>query len=192
MRISLRSAEFSALCVALGLAWACGGGEQSPDVAARKTPSIAGTWHVTGTTVERDTGHSRDISGHLIMAQEGSHFIATFDLTTDYPTPEGKTQAHVIGKGEGEVQGAALEGSSEIQLVIGTVPGVDVGFAYVPRITTTRLVNTLKGEIQEDGSIVVESENVAAEGEENYRPTRTTLRGTRDEKAEPHERHEEG
>jgi hypothetical protein len=174
-RVGLLAAFGVVAAVGLG----CGGGEQSTDVAARKIPSIAGTWHVTGTTVEKDTGQSRAISGHLIMAQEGDRFTATFDLTTDYPTPEGPTQADVIGKGEGQVQGASLEGRSEIQLVIGTVPGVDVGFAYVPRITSTRLVNTMKGQIQDDGTIVVESENVAAEGETGYRPTRTTLRGSR-------------
>ncbi len=179
MRSSLRSGSIPALCVVVGLGWACGGAEQSPDVAARKTPSIAGTWQVTGTTVEKETGLSREVGGQLILAQDGSRFTATFDLTTDYPTPEGATQAHVIGKGEGKVSGGSLEGSSEIQLVIGTVPGVDVQFAYVPRITTKRLVNSLKGTIQDDGSIVVESENIGAEGESDYRPTRTTLRGTR-------------
>ena len=42
-----------------------------------------------------------------------------------------------------------------------------------------RLVSTWTAKFREDGTLVVELENQAAEGEENYQPTRTTLFGTR-------------
>ena len=59
-----------------------------------------------------------------------------------------------------------------------SVPGVDTGFAFVPRTVSTRIVSKVKGRLLEDGTIALEIENAPAEGEQ-YRPTRTVLAGRR-------------
>ncbi len=59
-----------------------------------------------------------------------------------------------------------------------SVPGIDSGFAFVPRYVGPRIVSTAKGERQSDGTLLIEIESNPAEGE-SYLPTRTTLRGTR-------------
>jgi hypothetical protein len=62
--------------------------------------------------------------------------------------------------------------------VISTIPGIDPGFAYIPRTTTTRLVSKSVTTLAADGTILILIENTPAPGED-YTPTRTTLRGTR-------------
>ena len=83
----------------------------------------------------------------------------------------------MIGKGSGTIEGRTLRGSAETQLVISTIPGIDPGFAYIPRTTTTRLVSKSVTTIATDGSMLILIENTAAAGE-IYAPTRTTLRGS--------------
>jgi hypothetical protein len=83
----------------------------------------------------------------------------------------------VIGKGSGTIEGRTLRGSAETQLVISTIPGIDPGFAYIPRTTTTRLVSESLTTLTADGSVLILIENSAAPGE-FYAPTRTTLQGT--------------
>ena len=63
-------------------------------------------------------------------------------------------------------------------MVISTVPGVDPGFAFIPRMVTARLVSVSKTQIESDGSVTIELENRAAPGQ-SYQPTRTKLRGVR-------------
>ena len=58
------------------------------------------------------------------------------------------------------------------------VPGVDLDFALVPWTATTRIVSTVEGKVQADGTIVFLIESKGEPGEA-YRPTRTTLRGKR-------------
>ena len=116
---------------------ACG---PEPDVAApppaqaeQEIPSIAGTYRVTGFTVEKETGKQREISGTVIMSQEGDHYTSTFNLTTLFPTPDGDLQSDVIGKGEGTIEGRILRGTATTQIVMAQVPGVDAQFAFIPR-----------------------------------------------------------
>ncbi len=58
------------------------------------------------------------------------------------------------------------------------VPGVDPGFAFVPRTVTTRLVSKSVTTIADDGTLMITIENQPAEGEQ-YAPSITTLRGRR-------------
>ncbi len=167
-----------ALCL---VSLACGGEDASAPAAAPAAPaSIGGRWAVQGETVE--TGqeeHKRDISGTVILDQEGDFYTSTFTMSTMFPTPEGAAlETDVIGKGEGSIQGNAIRGEARTQLVIAGVPGVDPDFAFVPRTTTTRIVSTVEGEFQPDGTIVLRIQSKGEPGEE-YRPTRTTLRGKR-------------
>jgi hypothetical protein len=59
-----------------------------------------------------------------------------------------------------------------------TVPGVDPGLAFIPRMVSTRIVSTSVTHIGDDGSVEIELSN-APEGEEDYSPTRTVLTGKR-------------
>lgn len=160
---------------ALSLA-ACGGAEDGGEEVAA-TP-IAGMYEVTGETVTPATGDKRSISGKIIIAEQGGSYTATFNLTTTYPGAEEALPAEVIGKGEGLVNGRALTGTAQTQLVMATVPGVDPGFAFVPRMTSTRIVSKSTATVANDGSVQIQIESHPAEGE-SYTPTRTTLSGFR-------------
>ncbi len=144
----------------------------------RIPPSLSGMYRVEGTTTVKGTGIEREIKGTVILAQEGNRYTATFSLATTFPTEEGPIQADVIGKGEGRVEGTSLQGTAETQIVMASVPGIDSGFAFVPRYVGPRIVSTAKGHREKDGTLLIEIESNPAEGED-YLPTRTTLRGTR-------------
>jgi hypothetical protein len=167
------------LCSALLLSAACdrapGAGDES---AAAEVAPIAGMYEVTGSTVDTKTGAEREISGSVILAEEGSSYTATFHLTTIFEGEEGVLPADVIGKGSGRIEDRTLRGTAETQLVISSVPGIDPGFAFIPRTTTTRLESKSLTTIAADGSVVIEIENQGATGEV-YTPSRTTLRGIR-------------
>lgn len=162
---------------ALALA-ACGGGQ---DAGEGDALPIAGMYEVNGKTIAKATGDKRPISGRIIIveAEGGGSYTATFHLNTTYPGDEEALPAEVIGKGEGRIDGRSLEGIAETQLVMATVPGVDPGFAYVPRMVSTRLVSHSIATVAADGSVQIEIDNEAAPGEEGYVPTRTTLSGVR-------------
>jgi hypothetical protein len=147
------------------------------DVAAKGPATISGTWRVDGVTVEKVSGKTRQISGTIILAEEGGKYHSTFDLSTTLPTEGGPTHADVIGEGEGSVDGKTLTGTARTQIVVAGAPNVDPGFAYVPRTVGTRIVSSTKGTLGEDGSITLEIESEPAPGE-TYAATRTTLKGS--------------
>jgi hypothetical protein len=156
---------------------ACGGDDPvtpTPDVSAAL--GISGRYDVRGTTVEVDSGSEREISGTIILLQQGDSYSATFDLDTLFPTQEGTLQAEVIGTGSGSIEGRTLTGEAITQVVISSVPGVDPGFAFVPRTTTTRIVSRSITTISADGTTEIRIENDPAPGE-SYAKTVTTLKG---------------
>ncbi len=154
-------------------------GEAAPKIAttpAMDPSSLAGSYAMEGTTTETQSKRTRKISGTVIIAMEGSNYTSTFSLKTTYPTPDGPLPADVIGKGSGVIEGNALRGTAHTQLVMATVPGVDTGFAFVPRFVGPRILSKSVGTLQDDSTLVIEVENEAEPGE-TYPPTRTTLRG---------------
>jgi hypothetical protein len=177
--------SLTALCAALLVSAACERGPQTAteepaaaaEAAAEAAP-IAGMYEVAGTTVETTTGSEREISGSVILADDGESYTATYHLTTVFEGTDGTLPTEVIGKGSGTIDGRTLVGSAETQLVISSVPGIDPGFAFIPRTTTTRLVSKSVTTIAADGSVVIEIENSPALGE-IYAATHTTLRGSR-------------
>jgi len=163
------------------LAAACGPGtetETAEESGEATAVPIAGMYEVEGTTVETETGREREISGSVILAQDGESYTATFHLNTVFEGQDGVLPAEVIGKGAGSIDGRTLRGTAETQLVISSVPGIDPAFAFIPRTTTTRLVSTSLTSIADDGTVEITIANEGAEGEA-YRSTRTTLRGAR-------------
>jgi hypothetical protein len=172
--------SLTALCAALLVSAAC---ERAPQSATEESAvveavPIAGMYEVEGTTIEVTTGSKREISGTVILADNGDSYAASFHLDTIWEGRDGILPAEVIGKGSGTIEGRMLRGSAETQLVISTIPGIDPAFAYIPRTTTTRLVSKSLTTLAADGSILIMIENSAAAGE-IYAPTRTTLQGAR-------------
>ncbi len=166
------------------LAWAvfslaCGGGEsvEAEAPAAEATP-ISGRYEVKGVTIALESGHRRDIAGTVILAEDGGKYTAAYQLQTTYPGAQEALPAEVIGTGVGTVEGRTLRGTAQTQLAMATVPGVDPGFAVVPRMVSTRIVSTSVTTVATDGTVTIEIESQSAGGED-YAPTRTTLRGTR-------------
>jgi hypothetical protein len=178
------------LVVSLVVLLACGAEREATESTAPETPavetappgkippSLSGMYEIKGTTTVIGTKMERGISGTVILAQQGSRYTTTFSLETTYPTETGPVEADVIGKGDGRVDGTTLQGTAETQIVMASVPGVDSGFAYIPRYVGPRIVSTTTGEQMKDGTIVIEITSQPAEGED-YLPTRTSLRGRR-------------
>lgn len=158
------------------LATACQPGE--PPVTSTAPPIISGRYDVKGVTATRGSPEKRKISGAIILVQEGSRYRATFELKTTFPTHGADTAADVIGVGEGEIEAGTLTGRAQTQLVVATVPGMDTGFAYIPRSISTRIISSSVARIENDGSILIDIENQPAEGE-SYTPTHTRLAGHR-------------
>jgi hypothetical protein len=168
------------LAVATGLILAWGSGPAAAQEAGDKpTPvDFSGLYEVKGVTLVPSTGDRREIKGTITLSQEGDTYTSTFSLTTLFPFVESPMEADVIGTGEGRIEGDKLIGTAKTQIVMSTVPGVDPGFAFVPRTVGPRLVSANVGHFHEDGSIEIQIENAPAPGE-TYVPTRTTLRGAR-------------
>jgi hypothetical protein len=157
----------------------CDQAAESPQDESEPPSPISGRYEVSGETVTKSTGDKREISGTLIVAaDEAGKYIATFDFSTTYPGADSAMPAEVIGKGEGSVEGRTLLGTAHTQLVMATVPGVDPGFAYIPRMVSTRIVSNSTATIARDGAVTITIRSVPAKGEE-YEPTRTTLHGRR-------------
>jgi hypothetical protein len=175
----MQGRTFANLVSSLLLSFACGGAEESaaPEAAIPGAP-ISGMYDVAGVTTETASGQQRKISGTIILAEEGPRYTATFHLATTFPGGDQPLPAEVIGKGEGTIEGRTLTGTSHTQLVVGTVPGVDPGFAFIPRMVSTRIVSTSVTRIAPDGAVEIELAN-APEGDEDYSPTRTVLTGKR-------------
>ncbi len=152
------------------------------DSAGRAVPpaygetSIAGLYEVTGLTTELETGDQRKIAGTVILSQQGDRYTSTFSLRTMFPTPSGPLPAEVIGKGEGTIEGATLEGAAVTQVVMSTVRGIDPAFAFVPRRVSQRILSSTAVEISPDGRVQIEIQSQPAEGA-MYAPTTTTLMG---------------
>jgi len=167
--------------LALLMLVACGTPEQKPaveTVEGEEVP-IPGMYRVQGATVDKATGEKRDIGGTVILAVQGDSYTATFHLTTSFPAPgTDPVAAEVIGSGEGTVEGRTLTGTAHTQVVVAGVPGVDPGFAFIPRQVSTRLVSDSVTTIARDGSVTIQTDSRGELGED-YAPTRTTLRGTR-------------
>lgn len=155
----------------------------SGSVARAAEPELAksiesGTYEVTGVTVNESTGEQRPIHGHLVLRVTGDRYTSRSDLQTLYPGSPA-VAAKVVGTGEGTVRGGELTGTAESRLSVSAVKGVDVGFAFVPREVSPKILSRATAKFFSDGSIRVEITNEPAPGED-YEPTKTTLVGYRD------------
>jgi hypothetical protein len=168
------------MLLALPLWLGCNASEtrETPPVGAGPPELISGRYDVRGTTSVVGTPDKRKIHGVVILVRDGDEYKAAFELKTQFPAEGTITEADVIGHGSGSVTGRQLDGSAETQIVVSAVPGVDTGFAFIPRTVSTRIVSTSVAKVAPDGSIEIEIENRPGPGEQ-YLPTRTKLAGTR-------------
>jgi hypothetical protein len=153
-------------------------GEPSSSRKGASALEIGGTYHVTGVTIGDTTGDQRPIQGRVVLTVTDGTYTTHFELTTQFPGTQ-KVEAHVVGTGEGTVEGHVLEGTASLQIVASKVPGVDAGFAMIPRGVSPRVVSQSTAEFFEDGSVRIHIRNEAAEGEDQYEATHTRLVGYR-------------
>jgi len=153
------------------------------EVVSQSGDPFSGSYRVRGLTTDVARGDTRRIQGIVVLTEKGGVYSTSAELVTKYPSAGGPVAAQVIGCGSGERSGETLSGTTHTQLVMSTVPGVDTGFAWVPRTVGPRLVSTWTARFRRDGTLVVEIRNEPAEGVE-YSPTTTTLYGTRIEEPE--------
>jgi hypothetical protein len=165
---------------ALALAMACGASQDTGEgSAAPEGLQIAGVYQVTGVTIGLEDGLQRPIHGSVKLLVEDGLYTAHVELDTYFPGSEARA-ARVVGTGDGRIEGRVLEGMVHTQLVAASVPGVDVGFAFVPREVGPRIRSRSRAEFLPEGSVHIELENQPEPGEQ-YRPTRTELVGYRRE-----------
>lgn len=159
-------------------AWSCGEPRDDEPASSTGPIEVSGRYDVSGTTTDPGRDEKRRIAGTIVVVQDGDTYTATYELQTTWPSHDGSTSAHVLGFGEGTIEGDQLVGTTHTRLVIATVPGVDAGFAYVPSSVTKALVSDSVSTVAPDGSITIDLQNRGAEGED-YRPTRTRMTGRR-------------
>ncbi len=167
------------IALLLSLALACERGAEPPTPqVATSLSEVSGRYELSGVTTTADSDQKRRIRGTMVIERAGDDYQASFEFKTSFPGEGPPVDADVIGVGEGRVEGNRLIGTARTQIVVSAVPGVDTGFAFVPRMVSTRIVSTSVGEFGPDDSLHLEIENRAAEGED-YRATRTRMRGKR-------------
>lgn len=173
----------SALLMLLTLACEPSPAPPEKDVSAAPI-EITGRYQLSGVTTTPGSDQKRKIAGIMMIEQQGDHYTASFEFKTNFPGEGRPVDADVIGVGEGRLDGNQLIGTAHTQIVVSSVPGVDTGFAFIPRRVSTRIVSKSTGEIGADGSLSLEIESRADEGE-NYQSTRTRMRGKRIEDRHP-------
>jgi hypothetical protein len=140
--------------------------------------NISGRYDLSGVTSTPGTDQSRRIGGSMVIRQMGDAYTASYEFETLFPGENKPVEAHIIGVGEGQLDGLKMLGTARTQIVVSTVPGVDPAFAFIPRGVTTRIVSESVGLVSPDGSISVDIISRAAEGE-TYTSTRTRMTGIR-------------
>jgi len=172
------------LVLAAALAFACSA-EQRPAPAPPPGggPDYSGLYEVSGYTTVRRSGLQRRIAGTLIVAPAppgaSAPYTATFDLETEFATPDGPIQADVIGSARAQAGSAELAGTAETRILMASIPGLDPTFPWIPGRLGPRVLSSFRMAPGEpDGTYRIEIESEAAPGE-SYEPTRTALLATR-------------
>lgn len=157
----------------------CGSEERSQPVGPEPGPAaFSGAYRVSGRTVEKQSRQGRNIEGTVVIVAEDDGYKASFDLTTLFPTPDGPTEAQVVGTGAGRVEGAELHGTADTQIILAQVPGVDADFGFLPRRYGPRITSRSVARLAADGTLTIEIESEGVPGS-GYRGTRTALTGVR-------------
>lgn len=141
--------------------------------------ALSGTYFVQGVTTPVGSEEGRPIEGTLILVEEADgSYSSSFHLRSTYPGPDGSVESEVVGTGQGLVQGRSLVGTAETQILTAAFPGVDAKFPFLPRQYGPRVVSTTFAEVEENGSVSIEIQTHAAEGQD-YAATTTRMKGER-------------
>jgi hypothetical protein len=189
-----RSSASPPLALALSslLALGLGCGQETSESASPKSGSeleivdISGRYDLKGVTSAPGTDDEREIAGSMILTQEGEAYSASYEFKTLFPGENRPVVSNKIVVVQGRLDGRKIYGLASTQVVVSTVPGVDPGFAFIPRSVTTRIVSESVGLLSPDGSITVDIVNRAAPGE-IYLSTRSRMSGKRVETVAPAE-----
>ncbi len=158
--------------------FACGEAENEAAEVDSAAIQVSGRYEMSGVTTTPGTDQKRKIHGTIVLEEVGGKYKAGYQFKTNFPGEGPPVDADVIGVGEGGVLNRQLSGTARTQIVVSAVPGVDTGFAYIPRLVSTRIVSQVTGEFGAEGALVIEIESQADEGED-YQSTRTRMRGKR-------------
>jgi hypothetical protein len=164
--------------LSLGLLLAC---SAQTDVAAPGPVSgvLSGTYSVEGITTPEGADAGRPIAGTLILVEQpNGAYTSSFHLRSSYPGPDGNVETEVIGQGQGLVEGRSLVGTADTQILTAAFPGIDAKFPFLARQYGPRVVSTTQAEFKADGSVTIEIQTHAAEGQD-YVPTTTRMVGER-------------
>ncbi len=117
-------------------------------------PDLAGIYDLEGQTVVGETQARFIVTGKLVVKQEGNT-IRTF-VEADVKRSEGKTGPaafSLVAHGQAIVNGRKLAGVTDVQTIMGKVPGVDVSAPYMPKEAGPTFQATSSGDIKPDGEI---------------------------------------
>jgi hypothetical protein len=181
-----------AAVLAVPFALACG---DAREVRRQGPVDFTGYFEVQGSTETERSEIRRPIRGNVIIARHApdAPHVVTFSLKTVFATPDGPMQAELIGSAEAQRSGDALSGHAETQILMGTVPGVDPTFPYIPARLGARIASDFRMVPDPDADSAdrfrIEIESRGARGDAGYEATRTTLRAERaaDFRGEPGE-----
>ncbi len=171
------------LILAACLVAACGATDAPPDRSGAGSAAWDGLFEVSGYTTVRRSGQQRRIEGRVIIARSGAGvadpYTATFDLETEFATPEGPIQADVIGSARARPEPKGLTGTAETRILMASIPGLDPTFPWIPGRLGPRVVSKFTMQPGDGaGRFEIEIESEPAPGE-SYEPTRTSLKANR-------------
>jgi hypothetical protein len=138
---------------------------------------IGGSWDVRGTITDEATGDRRYVAGSVIIDQQEDRYRSTFHLAGTLDTPQGRRRAEVVGRGEGKVEGRAISGVVETNVVTARLGGTAGVVPFVPKEWGPRTTNTVKGRLNDDGSVTFELRTEAQE--DGPGATHTVIYGVR-------------
>jgi hypothetical protein len=141
-----------------------------------------GLYEVKGATTVEATGDQRTAEGKFVLVREADgRFVASFNLKTVLPTPEGPRAMDITGNGEGRFAEGALTGTAEAQFLAASVGGLDPQFAFVPGRLGPRIGSRFvmrPGAAAGRYQVEIHSEGLGEAGR-GYSPTATRLEAVR-------------
>jgi len=150
--------------------------------AASETGPPEGLYEAEGVTTVLASGERRPATARIVLSRGGGdRYVASFNLKTALPTPDGAKRVDVTGHAEGTRDGAGLVGTAESQWLMAAIAGLDPQFPFIPGFLGPRIASRFTMRPLPDGAFRIEIESTGAPGElgRDYAPTHTVLEATR-------------
>jgi hypothetical protein len=154
--------------------------EGATPVAAPQVVSIeyAGMYEVTGVTSVDGSDIEREITGKIVLAEDGEGFSSKFSMSTRIQTEGGVVAADLNGTGEATRTAEGLSGTADTQMTLGAAPGLDPKFGFLPGLFGPRVLSNWTATPIDADNLEIEITTVAAPGED-YQATTTTMHAAR-------------